>query len=339
MRPLDRLLGCPNKISRRASLVTAGLAFCAVVAAAAFSPVTPSALAVTGMSSGEIIARAETALDTSYTWGRESWTPNQAGTAGPDCSGYALKCWEVPRELLYQEEDGVNSSISPRYTSYDFYNCTGPWYALSSRSQLLEGDVLVKNDGTSGHVTIYAGGDAWNSPIIYEAPGTGLNIRRTSRYLGSEYQPRRLNLYVYTNYILVDNPSAKSTGGSGVGGNWSRSTSTSGYWRGDYQWHAATTASAYARWTPRIRTAGYYYVYVKWTSGSDRATRAPLDINGARGTGRFYLNQQNSDGGWAYLGSYYFNAGYNVSNGSVVLWATGANGNVIADCVMFSPAS
>ena len=127
----------------------------------------------------------------SYVWGKESWMPNAGTGSGTDCSGLTLKCWEVPKTLLYQEENGVNATISPRYTSYDFYNCLGPWYALASRADLKEGDILVKNDGTSGHVVIYAGGDDWNYPVIYEAPGTGLNIRRVSRYLGSEYLPRR----------------------------------------------------------------------------------------------------------------------------------------------------
>jgi hypothetical protein len=313
------------------------LAFCAVVAAAAFSPATPSALAVTGMTSGEIIARAETALGTSYTWGRESWTPNQAGTAGPDCSGFALKCWEVPRELLYQEEDGVNSTISPRYTSYSFYNCVGPWYALSSRSELDPGDILVKNNGESGHVTIYAGGDAWGSPIIYEAPGTGLKIRRISRYLGSEYKPiRRESMSDYG--IMLDNPTAKSSGGSGVGGNWTRSTNVFGYWGTDYQVHAATTGTAWARWTPRLPSAGYYDVYLRWTSGSDRATNAAVSINTPAGTYKRYMDQTKNGYVWNSLGRFYFNSGYSIGSGSVSISATNANGYVIADSVWFVPA-
>ena len=105
---------------------------------------------IPSITRAEIIARAESAVGVSYTWGRESWTPNLGGGAGPDCSGYALKCWEVPRTLLYQEEDGENASIYPRYTSYEFFNCLGPWYALGDRSLLREGDVLVKNNGSSG---------------------------------------------------------------------------------------------------------------------------------------------------------------------------------------------
>ena len=143
-------------------------------ACALLSPAVSAAqAAIPTVTRAEIIARAESGIGTQYTWGRESWTPNAGGGTGPDCSGFVLKCWEVPRTMLYQEEDGENTTISPRYTTYEFFNCIGPWTALADRSLLKEGDALVKNDGSSGHVVLYAGGDAWNSPIIYEAPRGG----------------------------------------------------------------------------------------------------------------------------------------------------------------------
>ena len=109
-----------------------------------FSPAIPVAqAAIPTMTRSEIIARAESAIGLRYTWGSESWIPNAGSGQGTDCSGLTLKCWEAPRTMLYQEEDGVNASISPRYTSYEFYNCQGPWSALSSRSSLREGDILV----------------------------------------------------------------------------------------------------------------------------------------------------------------------------------------------------
>ncbi len=300
-----------------------------------FSAPPSDALAgIPGMTRAEIIARAESGIGASYTWGRESWTPNLGGGAGPDCSGYALKCWEVPRTLLYQEEDGENTSIYPRYTSYEFFNCLGPWYALSDRSLLREGDVLVKNNGTSGHVVIYAGGDAWNSPIIYEAPGTGLSVRRVSRYLGSEYQPRRRESLA-TSEIVLDNPTAKSTGGGDLGGNWTRSTSTPGYYGDGYQVRAATTSSSWARWTPRLSSSGYYNVYLRWTSHPNRASAALVHVNTATGQYDRYVNQRVNGGTWYSLGRYYFGSGYNTGTGSISIFATGANGYVVADAVKF----
>ncbi len=320
---------------------TSRVALACSIALAAVSlllgPTTTEALGgIPSITRAEIIARADSGIGASYTWGRESWTPNLGGGAGPDCSGYALKCWEVPRTLLYQEEDGENSSIYPRYSSYEFFNCLGPWSALSDRSLLREGDVLVKNNGVSGHVVIYAGGDAWNSPIIYEAPGTGLTVRRVSRYLGSEYEPRRRSSLV-TSEIILDNPTAKSTGGDDLSGNWTRTTSTSGFYGDDYQVRAATTSDSWARWTPRFPSAGYYNVYMRWTSHSNRASSALVHVNTARGPYDRYVNQRLNGGTWYSLGRYYFGAGYSTGAGSISIFATGANGYVVADAVKFVP--
>jgi hypothetical protein len=309
-----------------------------VLAATLLFGVTPSvaSAAIPTLTRAEIIARAESGLGASYTWGHESWTPNLGSGAGPDCSGYALKCWETPRTLLYQEEDGQSASIYPRYTSYDFFNSLGPWYALGSRSLLLEGDVLVKNNGTSGHVVIYAGGDAWNAPIIYEAPGTGLSVRKISRYLGSEYQPRRRESLV-TSGIILDNPTAKSTGGDDLSGNWTRSTSTPGYYGDSYQVRAATTATSWARWTPRFPASGYYNVYLRWTSHPNRASAANLHVNTPSGQYNRWVNQRVNGGTWYLLGRYYFAAGYSTGSGSISIFATGADGYVVADAVKFVP--
>jgi hypothetical protein len=288
------------------------------------------------LTRAEIIARAESGIGTNYTWGRESWTPNAGGGAGPDCSGFTLKCWEVPRTLLYQEEGGENASIVPRYTSFEFYLSLGPWTRLGERSQLREGDALVKHSAGSGHVVIYAGGDAWNSPVIYEAPGTGLTIRRTSRYLGSEYQPIRRDNVVDSG-IILDNPTAKSIGGTDVGGNWKRSSSTPGYHGDDYQVQAATTATAWARWTPRLPASGYYDIYVRWTSDPNRASVVQINVNTPSGQYKRYVNQRVGGGTWYSLGRYRFNSGYSTGVGSISVWATGANGYVVADAVKFVP--
>lgn len=285
------------------------------------------------MTSYEIIARAESAIGTYYTWGRESWTPNSPGTDGPDCSGLGLKCWEVPQTLYYQEEKGVNATFT-RYTSYSFYNLRGPWTELNSRSDLKMGDILVKNDGTSGHVTIYYSGDAWNSPIIYEAPGTDLKIRRIARYLGSEYKLIRRDS-MSSAAIVLDNPTAKSTGGSDVGGNWTRSTNVPGYWGSDYQVHAATTGTAWARWTPRLPSTGLYQIFMRWTAASDRSSGTKLTVNTPSGSYDRFINQRVNGSRWYSLGFYNFNAGYSTSSGSLTLSATGANGYVVADAVMW----
>ena len=322
----------------RVPMLSTAIAIALATLGLALGPLAPAAqAAIPSLTRSEIVARAETALGLIYDWGKESWIPNAGSGSGTDCSGLTLKCWEVPKTMLYQEEDGVSSTISPRYTSYDFYKCTGPWTALRSRSSLKEGDILAYNDGDSGHVVIYAGGDVWNSPIVYEAPGFGQALRRASRYLGSQYLPRRRNSLVETTTIILDNPTAKSVGGSDLDGNWTRSTSTTGYYGDNYQTQAGTAAVAWARWTPRFSTSGYYYVYLRWTSGTNRASAAKVVVNTPSGQRTQYVNQRLNGGAWNLLGTYYFKAGYATGSGSVTLWATGANGYVVADAVRFVP--
>ena len=288
------------------------------------------------MTRSEIIARAESALGLDYTWGKESWVPDAGSGSGTDCSGLVLKCWEVPRTMLYQEEDNDGTVIVPRYTSYDFYNCTGPWTALASRTDLKEGDILAYNNGSSGHVVIYAATDRWGTPIIYEAPGTGQKIRRASRYLGSSYLPRRRNSILEGTTIILDNPTAKSVGGSDLAGNWTRSTSVPGYYGSDFQVTPATT-SAWARWTPRFPASGYYTVYMRWTSAANRASAARVSICTSGGLLTQSVNMRFNGGTWVSLGRYYFSGGYLPGAGSVILYAAGANGYVVADAVKFVP--
>jgi hypothetical protein len=323
----------PQEPSRSARALPLACLLALVLALLAASPVHA---APPSMSRAEIMARAESGLGTSYTWGAESWVPN-AGGQGPDCSGYLLKCWEVPRTLLYQEETPANASISPRYTTAEFYNNSGPWYTLSSRSSLLEADALVRRDSTSGHVVLFSHWDAYGYPVIYEAPGSGLLVRKVARYLGSDYVPKRRS-YLGVSSILLDNPTAKSTGGSDLGGNWTRSTSVTGYYGDDYQVQLGGSVTAWARWTPRLNSSGNYDVYIRWTSSWNRASNARVTINTPAGQLVRYVDQKANGGQWYHLGRYYLKAGYSTGSGSTAIHATGADGYVVADSALFVPA-
>ena len=327
-------------MKRRFSLrlvTSAGVCFAALAALVTFGPTAQAAAAIPAMTRSEIVSRAESAVGLMYSWGKESWVPDARAGSGTDCSGLVLKCWEVPRSLLYQEEDSDGSVISPRYTSYEFYKCLGPWTALSSRSLLKPGDILAYSDGASGHVVIYAQGDNWNSPIVYEAPGTGKTIRRASRYLSSSYLPRRRSNLVEGSTIILDNPSAKSVGGSDLGGNWTRASSVSGFYGSDFQVTPPTSAASWARWTPRFTSSGTYSVYMRWTSAGNRASAARVTICTPTGTLSRTVNQRSNGGTWNLIGRYYFSAGYSNGAGSVILSATGADGCVVADAVKFVP--
>ena len=291
--------------------------------------------AIPTMSPLEIIARAESAMNSSYTWGGESWVANQPGP-GPDCSGFVFKCWEAPRTMLYEEEDPANTIISPRYTTAEFMYNSGPWTSLPDRSYLQPGDALVKHSNGSGHVVLYAGGDKWAYPTIYEAPYTGAVVRLVSRYLGDEYVPRRRKA-LSASTLLLDNPTAKTTNGTDLADAWTRSTSIAGYLGDNYQVQAGTSATSWARWTPRFPTSGYYDVYLRWTAAPNRATNARVTINTPQGQYVKYVDQTRQNATWVLLGRYYVNAGYNTGSGSVAIHATGANGYVVADSCLWLP--
>jgi endoglucanase len=133
-------------------------------------------------------------------------------------------------------------------------------------------------------------------------------------------------------------PTAKTTGGDDIAGSWTRSTSTAGYFQADYQVHAATTGTAWARWTPRFPSAGYYNVYLRWTSGWNRASNAKVTINIPGGQVIARVDQRSNGGLWMKVGRYYFQAGYSTGSGSVAVHATGADGYVVADAAYFAPS-
>ena len=100
---------------------------------------------------------------------------------------------------------------------------------------------------------------------------------------------------------------------------------------------AGTTATAWARWTPRIPASGSYTVYMRWTSATNRTTSARVVICTPSGTVAKTVNQRVNGGVWNSLGRYYFAAGYAPGTNSVILYATGATGYVVCDAVMFVP--
>lgn len=54
---------------------------------------------------------------------------------------------------------------------------------------------------------------------------------------------------------------------------------------------------------------GIYSAYLRWTSGSDRASNVPVNVTYSAGTDLLQVNQQSNEGQWILLGTYIFNAG------------------------------
>ena len=127
-------------------------------------------------------------------------------------------------------------------------------------------------------------------------------------------------------------PPPRSSAGQRRSGNWTRSTSNVGYDGDNYQTQAATDGYRWARWT-RASFGGYYNVYLRWSAAATALPPPPGDYQHSRRTCK-YVNQRVGGGTWYSLGRYRFSAGYATGAGSVTLWATGANGYVVADAVI-----
>lgn len=140
------------------------------------------------------------------------------------------------------------------------------------------------------------------------------------------------------NEVIVDNPAAVTTG------TWTNSVNTKFYGSGSPNYIFATataTETATARYTPNIPSAGYYPVYCWANYGSDRVPGGQLyRIRSTGGETQIRVDHTRVGRGWVYLGTYYFNAGSSISNGSVVISnqlppAGSGTPVVIADAIRF----
>lgn len=140
-----------------------------------------------------------------------------------------------------------------------------------------------------------------------------------------------------TNEVILDNVDAGVT----WAGTWNNSSQTV-YWGkpGDVPYRFASlsaTESATATYTPTIPVAGYYPVYTWALHGPDRGDQL-YRIRHTGGETQYRVPHYLVGNGWVYLGEYYFNAGSNAANGSVIisnLRGTTNGSVVIADAIRF----
>ncbi len=140
-----------------------------------------------------------------------------------------------------------------------------------------------------------------------------------------------------TNEVVLDNVSAGVT----FAGAWTDSTSTIYFGNPGavpYRYASlAATETATATYTPMIPAAGYYPVYTWVRHGTDRGDQL-YRIRHTGGESQYRVPHYLVGNGWIYLGEYYFNAGSNSLNGSVIIsnLRGSTNGSVIiADAIRF----
>ncbi|OYD06915.1 golvesin C-terminal-like domain-containing protein [Paludifilum halophilum] len=130
--------------------------------------------------------------------------------------------------------------------------------------------------------------------------------------------------------VISDNARSDN---EGVGA-WKDSNNVSGYYGSNYQYDYKGDGSHTFTWNLDIPETGYYKVYAKHLSHTDRATDAPYTVHHGEGETVQRINQQKNSGEWVELGTFRFDEG----TGNKVVLSDDADGIVVADAVKLEPA-
>ena len=233
---------------------------------------------------------------------------------GPEVVSTTDNIGYAPDLPMYLTSDAGNQVIQLNWwknavgaTSYNVYRstaATGPYALIAS--------------GVTG--TTYTDASVTNDVTYY--------YRISSMSAVESAQGHVVRDIPSANAVIVDNTAAVATG------SWTNSTSTPGYYSTNYMVDGNTGASGgkSMRFTPDLPVSGAYDVYMRWSSGTNRASNTPVDVNYDGGSNSYLINQQIDNGVWKYLGTYNFAAG---TSGNVLIRNDSANGYVIADAVRF----
>ncbi len=133
-------------------------------------------------------------------------------------------------------------------------------------------------------------------------------------------------LPAWADELIVDNvPSAVQ-----VKGAWSASSTTPGFYGGDYLFRTAGNGAATVTWPfPSGSAAGRYEVFARWSSGPNRASNAAYLVSSNAGSSTVTVSQKDGGGVWRSLGSFDFQPG----KGQGVTLSDKADGVVVADAV------
>lgn len=202
------------------------------------------------------------------------------------------------------------------------------WNSASNRSSKVPIDIAHAGGINTKIVNQRANGGGWNRIGRYTfAAGSSGYIKIRNDGADGFVIADAVRLVKVTE-IIVDN--SDSTGVAKTG-SWTASTSSSGYYGVNYEHDGnAGKGSKSFKYSPAIAEAGEYDLYIRWNSGSNRASNVPVDIRHAGGTSSITINQRANGSVWNLVGRYSFSAG---SSGYVQLHNSGTDGYVIADAV------
>jgi len=224
-------------------------------------------------------------------------------------------------------------TYTPGIGAAGYYEVLLKWTSSSNRASNVPVDVNHMNGAYYASVDQTSGGGQWNSlgAFLFDA-GTGGDVRiandGTNGYVIAD-AVRFIRRSGTIPDIVLDSENAA---GIELTGTWGSSTTQFGY-NGDNYLHDQNSGkgSKSVTYTPDILYVGDYDVYVRWTSGSNRATNVPLEITHDGGqTHTTTLDQTSGGGQWNHIGTFAFASG---TGDHIVLSTTGTNGYVIADAV------
>ncbi|WP_309383228.1 FAD-dependent oxidoreductase [Cerasicoccus frondis] len=165
----------------------------------------------------------------------------------------------------------------------------------------------------------------------------GIAIKEEKSVQDISYDTLRLRLYAdgqllgelptASNEIIVDNLETEHVT---LTGSWTTSSSTPGFYGGNYFHDDDAHTGKSASFRPSLPATDTYDVYLRWTAFANRATNAPVRVTHANGNVDLLVNQQENGGEWVLLGTWSFNAG---TDGAITVSNEDANGYVIVDAV------
>ncbi len=227
-------------------------------------------------------------------------------------------------------------SFNPPLTADSEYAVYARWTSGTNRAAAVPID-LTSSNATVKTVTVnqQANGGKWNllggftlSPV--NARITVKNVGTTGFVVADAVQCVPVGSGTS---IIVDNTDAATS----FTGTWTASTSTPTYYGTNYVNDGNTAKGAKTfSYSPALPANGDYFIYARWTAGSNRASNVPIDIVTSTGAvSTVQVNQRANDGIWVLLGAYPLAT----ANAKVTIRTTSTDGYVIADAIKLIPVS
>lgn len=227
--------------------------------------------------------------------------------------------------------------FSPNLPKAGNYEVFARWTAATNRSTSVPIDV-ISGSGTTGLLANQQiDNNIWVSLGTYgfnAGTGGSVLVSNTGTAAGTSVVADAVKFVKTFEPISFFRDNADTTGVT-ITGAWTVSTNSGGYYGINYLNDGATgKGTKSVQLNPDLPRTGAYEVFVRYSSGSNRANNVPVDITGTDGTTRVVLNQQLSGGDWKSLGTYNFAAG---SSGKVLISNTGTTNGyyVMVDAVKF----